>query len=173
MPGPPAPEPPAYDGSREAVWRFVCSLPPKQRAVVVLRFYEQLTEAEIADLMGISVGTVKSQSSRALAALRARAARASRDHRRGDGPMTTEDLLTRTCRVTETTDYPTTPMATVVARSGRSGQADVAGSRRSPRLRPSWSPAGFPRAWPCREVATTRRRPPQDLWGGCPRARPR
>ena len=59
-----------YDGRREAVWRFVCSLPPKQRAVVVLRFYEQLTEAEIADLMGISVGTVKSQSSRALSALR-------------------------------------------------------------------------------------------------------
>jgi RNA polymerase sigma-70 factor (sigma-E family) len=60
-----------YDGSREAVWRFVCSLPPKQRTVLVLRFYEQLTEAEIADLMGISVGTVKSQSSRAIAALRA------------------------------------------------------------------------------------------------------
>jgi RNA polymerase sigma-70 factor (sigma-E family) len=60
-----------YDGSREAVWRFVSSLPPKQRTVVVLRFYEQLTEAEIADLMGISVGTVKSQSSRALASLRA------------------------------------------------------------------------------------------------------
>jgi len=67
----PAPAAPAYDGTTEAVWRFVCSLPPKQRAVIVLRFYEQLTEPEIADLMGISVGTVKSQSSRAIAALRA------------------------------------------------------------------------------------------------------
>lgn len=71
VPDRPAPEPPTYDGSSEAVWRFVCSLPPKQRAVIVLRFYEQLTEAEIADLMGIAVGTVKSQSSRAIAALRA------------------------------------------------------------------------------------------------------
>jgi RNA polymerase sigma-70 factor (sigma-E family) len=60
-----------YDDRHDLVWAFVCSLPPKQRAVVVLRFYEQLTEPEIADLMGISVGTVKSQSSRALASLRA------------------------------------------------------------------------------------------------------
>lgn len=72
VPERPAAEEPTYDGSRDAVWRFVCSLPPKQRAVVVLRFYEQLTESEIAELMGISIGTVKSQSSRALAALRAR-----------------------------------------------------------------------------------------------------
>jgi RNA polymerase sigma-70 factor (sigma-E family) len=71
VPDGPALEAPAYDGSSAAVWRFVCTLPPKQRAVIVLRFYEQLTEAEIADLMGISVGTVKSQSSRAIASLRA------------------------------------------------------------------------------------------------------
>ena len=70
VPDEPAPASAEYDGNREAVWRLVCSLPPKQRAVVVLRFYEQLTEVEIAELMGISVGTVKSQSSRALAALR-------------------------------------------------------------------------------------------------------
>jgi RNA polymerase sigma-70 factor (sigma-E family) len=61
-----------YDGTREAVWRFVASLPPRQRAVIVLRYYEQLTETEIADVLGISVGTVKSQASRAIAALRTR-----------------------------------------------------------------------------------------------------
>src|SRR4249919_805553 len=37
VPDSPAAEAPAYDGSRDAVWQFVCSLPPKQRAVVVLR----------------------------------------------------------------------------------------------------------------------------------------
>ena len=70
VPDRPAPDSPAYDGSREAVWRFVCSLPPKQRTVIVLRFYERLTEAEIAELMGISVGTVKSQAHDALVRLR-------------------------------------------------------------------------------------------------------
>ncbi|WP_396122899.1 sigma factor-like helix-turn-helix DNA-binding protein [Actinokineospora sp. UTMC 2448] len=46
------------------------TLPRKQRAVVVLRCFEDLTEARVAELMGCSVGTVKSQTSRALAALR-------------------------------------------------------------------------------------------------------
>lgn len=60
------------DGRREAVWALVQTLPPKQRAVVVLRYYEQLSEAEIADVLGIAPGTVKSQASRALATLRTR-----------------------------------------------------------------------------------------------------
>jgi RNA polymerase sigma-70 factor (sigma-E family) len=60
------------DGRSAALWEFVQSLPRKQRAVVVLRYYEDLSEAEVADILGISVGTVKSQASRALAGLRAR-----------------------------------------------------------------------------------------------------
>ena len=63
-----------YDGVRDAVWAFVGTLPPRQRAVIVLRYYEELTEPEVAELLGISVGTVKSQAHRALAALRARVA---------------------------------------------------------------------------------------------------
>ena len=59
-------------GRSAALWEFVQTLPRKQRAVVVLRYYEDLSEAEVADILGISVGTVKSQSSRALAALRER-----------------------------------------------------------------------------------------------------
>jgi len=60
------------EGVGAVVWEVVQTLPRKARAVVVLRYYEQLTEAETADVLGISVGTVKSQSSRALATLRER-----------------------------------------------------------------------------------------------------
>jgi RNA polymerase sigma-70 factor (sigma-E family) len=61
------------DGRGTALWDVVQTLPRKARAVVVLRYYEELSEAETAEVLGISVGTVKSQCSRALAALRERA----------------------------------------------------------------------------------------------------
>jgi len=62
-----------YDeGVGGEVWRIVQTLPRRARAVVVLRYYEQLTEAETAEVLGISVGTVKSQTSRAMSALRER-----------------------------------------------------------------------------------------------------
>jgi RNA polymerase sigma-70 factor (sigma-E family) len=51
---------------RDAVWRALLILPPRQRAVIVLRYYEDLSEQEIAAVMGTSAGTVKSQSARAL-----------------------------------------------------------------------------------------------------------
>ena len=60
------------DGESAALWAFVQTLPRRQRAVIVLRYYEDLSEAETAEVLGISVGTVKSQASRALAAMRSR-----------------------------------------------------------------------------------------------------
>ncbi len=63
-----SPEPGVVE--RDAVWAAVRALPPRQRAVVVLRYYEDLSEADIADALGCSRGTVKSQASAALTALR-------------------------------------------------------------------------------------------------------
>ncbi len=53
------------------LWRAIRQLPTKQRAVIALRYYEDLSEADIAQALGCSVGTVKSQASKALAKLRA------------------------------------------------------------------------------------------------------
>ena len=52
------------------LWPLVCALPSRQRAVIVLRYYEDMTEAQIADTLGCAPGTVKSQTSAAKAALR-------------------------------------------------------------------------------------------------------
>jgi RNA polymerase sigma-70 factor (sigma-E family) len=54
----------------DAVRRALMSLNPDQRAVVVLRYFEDCSEAETARALGCSVGTVKSRASRAFAALR-------------------------------------------------------------------------------------------------------
>jgi RNA polymerase sigma-70 factor (sigma-E family) len=59
----------AADARTDAL-RLLASLPPRQRAVVVLRYYEGLSESEIAAVLGVSTGTVKSQAARALARLR-------------------------------------------------------------------------------------------------------
>ncbi len=55
---------------RDLLLRGLAALPPRQRAVLVLRYFEDLSEAETATMLGCSVGTVKSQSARGLARLR-------------------------------------------------------------------------------------------------------
>ncbi|WP_329429035.1 SigE family RNA polymerase sigma factor [Streptosporangium sp. NBC_01495] len=67
------PEKPVHDqvaDERAALWQAVGRLPARQRAVIVLRFYEDLPVAEVAQLIGCNPGTVKSQTAKALAKLR-------------------------------------------------------------------------------------------------------
>ncbi|MDF4251605.1 MULTISPECIES: SigE family RNA polymerase sigma factor [unclassified Streptomyces] len=66
----PAPDPAEQQAVRDAMWRAVLKLPARQRAMVVLRYYEDLSEIQTAEVLGVSVGTVKSAVSRALAKLR-------------------------------------------------------------------------------------------------------
>jgi RNA polymerase sigma-70 factor (sigma-E family) len=55
---------------RDELWRSLGRLPRRQRLVLVLRYFEDLTEAEVAGVMQCSIGTVKSQASKALTKLR-------------------------------------------------------------------------------------------------------
>jgi len=55
---------------RDAMWAALSKLPPRQRAVLVLRYYEDLSEADIAEVLGCSRGTVKSQAAKGLSRLR-------------------------------------------------------------------------------------------------------
>ena len=72
LPEAPAPDTAYADSDeRDAMWAALAQLPPGQRAVVVLRFYEDLSELEIAGVLGIAPGTVKSQAAKAMAHLRA------------------------------------------------------------------------------------------------------
>ncbi|MEO3775708.1 SigE family RNA polymerase sigma factor [Micromonospora sp. B11E3] len=56
---------------RDQIWTWLARLPRRQRATLVLRYYEDLPDAEIAEILGCAVGTVRSSISRALATLRA------------------------------------------------------------------------------------------------------
>ncbi|MDQ1725764.1 MAG: hypothetical protein QOG52_2792 [Frankiaceae bacterium] len=58
-------------GERDRLRRALATLPPRQRAVVVMRWFEDMSEQDVASTLGCSVGSVKSQSSRGAALLRA------------------------------------------------------------------------------------------------------
>jgi RNA polymerase sigma-70 factor (sigma-E family) len=55
---------------RDELWRALGQLPPRQRAVLVLRYYEDLTEVQTAAALDVSVGTIKSQHAKAMRTLR-------------------------------------------------------------------------------------------------------
>lgn len=71
LPGTPAADPSAAVDERDAMWRALALLPPRQRAVLVLRFYEDMPDAQIAAVLECAQGTVASLASRGLATLRA------------------------------------------------------------------------------------------------------
>jgi RNA polymerase sigma-70 factor (sigma-E family) len=65
-----APDPADAQAEHDAVWALCATLPAKQRAAVVLRYYEDLPDADIAVILDCSPATVRSQIHRALASLR-------------------------------------------------------------------------------------------------------
>lgn len=69
-PGPIVPDHATATAERDEVWALLANLPPRQRAVLVLRFYEELDDTQAAEVLGCAVGTVRSLVSRALANLR-------------------------------------------------------------------------------------------------------
>jgi RNA polymerase sigma-70 factor (sigma-E family) len=70
VPDPGDPDATGRAGERQDLWEAMARLPRRQRAVVVLRYFEDLSVAETAHVLGCSNGTVKSQLSKALAKLR-------------------------------------------------------------------------------------------------------
>jgi RNA polymerase sigma-70 factor (sigma-E family) len=78
--GQPTGDPAVRYAEREAMRARIAILPRKQRAAVVLRYYEDRTDAEIAEILGCTSGTVRSHLSRALGTLRAAAGSPMKEH---------------------------------------------------------------------------------------------
>jgi RNA polymerase sigma-70 factor (sigma-E family) len=74
LPEAPLADPAALAGQRSDLMTALRGLPPRQRAVIVLRYWGDLSDAQVAALLGCSEGTVRSQAWRALAKLRVSAA---------------------------------------------------------------------------------------------------
>ncbi|WP_307826347.1 SigE family RNA polymerase sigma factor [Micromonospora humida] len=122
---------------RDALWRHLRMLPARQRAVLVLRYYEDLSEAQTAALLEISPGTVKSQTSRALNTLRRRLA-AEGLHDLAADPTGRPAPAVPTARPATTTARPslaartsTPDRATGTTRTPAPGRTPVRGGRRA------------------------------------------
>ena len=75
--------PPEIDSTvseHDRVWRALLALPVRQRAVLALRYFDDLSEVQTAEVLGMPIGTVKSTASRGLAQLRVLLAEGEHDH---------------------------------------------------------------------------------------------
>jgi RNA polymerase sigma-70 factor (sigma-E family) len=91
LPDPAVADPAAEVGERSVLLAALAELPPRQRAVVVLRYWEDMTDAQVGALLGCSAGTVRSQATRALAKLRA-SAELAEDDPRGVAPPRQQEV---------------------------------------------------------------------------------
>ncbi|MFY1626521.1 SigE family RNA polymerase sigma factor [Micromonospora sp. WMMD735] len=136
---------------RDALWRHLRMLPARQRAVLVLRYYEDLSEAQTAALLEISPGTVKSQTSRALNTLRRRLAAEGLDDLAADPtgrptPGVPTARPTTTARPSLAARTPTPDRATGATRAPAPGRTPVGGERRATRTGPPVEATRLPAA---------------------------
>jgi RNA polymerase sigma-70 factor (ECF subfamily) len=110
---------------RDALLRHLRALPVRQRAVLVLRYYEDMSEAETARVLGVSVGTVKSQSSRGIAALRARMSAGGAG---GPEAATGPGAAARRSRPAGTAPRPRTASADHTTMAGRASEEGMEGA---------------------------------------------
>jgi RNA polymerase sigma-70 factor (sigma-E family) len=91
LPDPEVADPATDVGERSALLTALAELPPRQRAVVVLRYVEDMTDAQVGALLGCSAGTVRSQAARALAKLRA-SERLAEEDSSGTAPLRRQEV---------------------------------------------------------------------------------
>jgi RNA polymerase sigma-70 factor (sigma-E family) len=86
-------DPTADVDARDSLVRLLMQLPPRQRAVLVARYFEQLSEAESAHVLGCSIGTVKSATARGLRRLRELSGLPARGLQEAAGPEAARERM--------------------------------------------------------------------------------
>ncbi|MCI4064134.1 SigE family RNA polymerase sigma factor [Micromonospora sp. R77] len=129
---------------RDLLWRHLSALPARQRAVLVLRFYEDLSEAQTAALLEISPGTVKSQTFRALGTLRRRLGSAAALGLPAEPEPTPASGTPTRRRPARTTTAPAAPATGTPAAGATRAGASAGGTPATGAIRPGTPAGGTP-----------------------------